>query len=183
MKRQNGFTLIEVAIVVTILGVVLLAAVMLARGTQGAYESLSQDTELNFYLRRALEKMTDELRRCTLAQITIENSDPGADAVEFSLPLGVSTDTVIWGAEGQPGWRVRFLVEDGVLVRRVVDGTGTIRTMDQVLATGVDGLRDGRKGFSVAGSDSLFTLSLRLVTRDHGRQWRREISTAVSLRN
>ena len=166
-----------------ILGVMLMAVMVFTRSTQNAYESVSQDTELTFNTRRAVERIADDLRRSDADHVTVDHTNPDYDSVELQVPLLMKAGTVEWGAEREVGWKIQYLVEDGNLIRRVVDASGVRMRMDEVLAVRVDSLWDGKKGFSITENGDLLTLTVRVVSRDSGRRWWRQITTAVSLRN
>jgi len=183
MKKSQGFTLIEVAIVLTILSVIVVVATMLTRATDKAYHTTTESANAGFFLRRALEGITEEVRRSDSDHLTIDHSDDAYDFLEVQMPLTVKEGSVSWGASSHIGWKVRFLVEDGVLIRRVVNSGGIIMEMDQVLASNIDDDWTDGKGFAVSQNGSLITMTVRVVQEDAGGEWSRQLTTAVSLRN
>lgn len=182
LHRQLGFTLIEVAIVAAIASILLLGIAMMVRSTNDAYSTVSEDTDANFSLREALNRMSDEMRQSntTVIQIT-----PGTnyDSIDLQMPVSYAGSAVSWGAAGTQGWHLRYLVENGWLIRRVVDGTGTVKQTDQVLARNVDTLFGGQKGFSVTATGGLYQISLRVTAQRGARTWRRTETTSVTTRN
>jgi len=68
-------------------------------------------------------------------------------------------------------------------VRRVVDGSGTVKQTDQVLARNVDAVFGGAKGFSVTSDRMLYTITLRVSANRGARVWRRTETTSVTTRN
>lgn len=180
---QRGFTLIEVAIVLVIASLFIVAAMVFTRATDESYRTTAQSADITFNTRRALETLSNELRHTDLTHLTITTTNPLFDLVEVQLPLKVTAGTVVWGADGTSGWKVRYLVENGALIRRVVTATGTIAQMDRVLADGVDPSAAEGKCFSVSRTGSLLTISVRVVGQRDGRSWARQLTTAVSLRN
>ena len=140
------------------------------------------DTEANFSLRRALDRMADELRQSASSAITV-TTGVNHDEIDLQVPVSKVGDTVSWGAQGQVGWHVLILVENNVLIRRVVDGGGIPRRVDETLAMNVDDFFDGQKGFSVTQNDGLYVIALRVVARRNERTWRRSETTSVTTRN
>ena len=181
--REGGFNLIEVAIVLAILSVMVLAAMVLTRATDEAYQSTVESSNVTFQIRRALEMMTEEIRRSDSDHVTVDNSGALYDAVDLEVPLTVSDGDVLWGASGRIGWKIRYLVEEDALIRRVVNAGGIIMEMDQVMAVNVHDDATSGKGFSVTKNGSLYTIGVRVLARESGREWTRELTTAVSLRN
>jgi len=179
---QAGFTLIELAIVAVIAAVLLLTMVLVTTSTNDAYNTVREDTDANFSLRQALNRISDDLRQSSTSIISV-TSGVDYDSVDLQVPISQVGTTINWGAAGTVGWHIRILVEDGWLIRRVVDAGGIPKRTDEVLARNVDSLFQGQKGFSVTQTSGLYQVSLR-VTADRGeRTWRRTETTAVLTRN
>ena len=179
---QAGFTLIEMAIVAVISSVILIVIVILTTSTDDAYNMVQQDTDANFSLRQALNRISDDLRQSSSSIISItEGFDH--DSVDLQVPISQDGSTVNWGAAGTVGWHSHILVEDGWLIRRVTDGAGIPQRMDEVLARNVDNQFDAEKGFSVTQVGGLYQIGLRVTARRGERIWRRRETTSVSTRN
>lgn len=172
----------ELMIVAIIAGVILTTVAALSIRTQEAYTSVREDTDANFSLRRALNRISDDMRQSSSSIIVVT---PGThhDSVDLQVPLSQAGSTVSWGAAGNVGWHIRILVENGQLIRRVVDGGGTLMRTDEVLANNVDSLFGVVKGFSVTNTDGLYQISLRVTAQQKERIWRRTETTSVSTRN
>ena len=179
---EAGFTLVELTIVAVIAGVLLLAIVLLTSTTNDAYNTVSEDTNANFSLRQALNRISDDLRQSSSDMITI-TSGYDHDSVDLQVPISQEGSTVNWGAAGTVGWHVRILVEDGWLIRRVVDGGGIPQRTDEVLARHMDDWLEGEKGFSVVQTDQLYQITVRVVAQRKQRTWRRTETTSVVTRN
>lgn len=179
---QAGFTLIEVAIAAALSGIILITIVILTTSTNDAYNTVREDTDANFSLRQALNQVSDDLRQSSSSIIGIT---PGVDhdSIDLQVPISQAGSTVNWGAVGTVGWHIRILVEDGWLIRRVVDGTGIPQRTDEVLARDVDNLFEGEKGFTVTAADGLYQITLRVTAQRKQRTWRRTETTSVSTRN
>jgi prepilin-type N-terminal cleavage/methylation domain-containing protein len=180
--RQSGFTLVEVAIVAAIAGILLIGMAMMVRSTNEAYTTVSEDTDANFSLRQALNRISDEMRQSNTSVVQI-TSGTDYDSIDLQVPVSYAGSTVSWGAAGTAGWHIRYLVEDGWLIRRIVDGTGTVKQTDQVLARNVDVLFGGQKGFSVTASGGLYQITVRVTAQRGARVWRRMETTSVTTRN
>ena len=165
-RREGGFNLIEVAIVLAIFSVIILAVAVITRTTDHAYQSTVESSNVTFHIRRALEMMTDEIRRSDAVHVTVDNSGAQYDAVELELPIAVSDGDVVWGASSRIGWKIQYLVEEGALIRRVTNAGGIIMEMDQVMAVNVHDDATTGKGFSVTRNGSLYTIGLRLLATE-----------------
>ena len=181
---QAGFTLIETAIVGVIAGVMLLTVALLTSSTNDAYKTVQEDTDANFSLRQALTRIGDDLRQSDSAFIVL-TLGTNYDSIDVQMPVSYLNSTVTWGANGTAGWHVKILVDTnyGWLVRRVTDANGIQKVVDQVLASNVDTLNGGVKGFSVTGANGLYTISLRVVAQRGVTVWRRTETTSVQTRN
>ncbi|KPJ52867.1 MAG: hypothetical protein AMS16_05835 [Planctomycetes bacterium DG_58] len=183
-SRQAGFTLIEVAIVAIISGLLLITVVVLTTSTDEAYDTVRQDTEANFSVREALNRVSDDLRQSSSSIIKI-TSDPdnNHDIIDLQVPVSQDGSTVNWGAAETVGWHIHILVEDGWLIRRVTDGAGIPQQTDEVLARNVDSQFEGEKGFSVTPIGSIYVITVRVTAERKQRIWRRTETTSVSTRN
>jgi prepilin-type N-terminal cleavage/methylation domain-containing protein len=179
---QAGFTLIELAIVATIAAVLLLAMMLLTSSTNDAYNTVQEDTEANFSLRQALSRVSDDLRQSSTSIIQI-TSGVDYDSVDLQVPISQAGSTITWGAAGTAGWHIRILVENGWLIRRVVDAGGIPKRTDEVLARNVDSLFQGQKGFSVTKTDGPYQITVRVTAERGERTWRRTETTSVLTRN
>ena len=182
--RQRGFTLVETMIVAALSALLLLGAVMLAKSSNDSYESVQEDTTANFSLRRALTLISDDMRQSNTMKIVVTDNDSTAwDRLDLQVPVSYAASAITWGAAGTADWHERILVEDGWLIRRVVDATGTPQRTDEVLARDVDGFLNGEKGFAVTTADGLYCISLRVTLKRGTRVWRRTETTSVQVRN
>jgi len=179
---QGAFTLIEILIVAAISTVLLFAVIMLTTSTQDAYTTVREDTDANFSLRQALNRVSEDLRQSSTEMIEITDGYTH-DSISLQVPISVEGSTVNWGAAKTVGLHINILVEDGFLVRRVVDGLGTPMRTDEILARDVDDMFMGVKGFRVTETDGLYTISIRVTANRGQRVWRRTETTSVSTRN
>jgi len=183
VSAEGGFTAVEMLEAAVIVLVILLLGATLAGQASAVWHNAYHDTNAVHDARQGLARVAEELRRSSLAVLSVDTSGADADALTYQLPVGRSGSTVNWGAEETEGWRVRVAVEDGRLVRTVLDGEGAPQGQPQVLATQVDDAFEDAKGFSVAVNGRLVTAHVRTRARCRGRTWRKAAATTVWLRN
>ena len=181
--RPSGMTLLEVMIALAVGMVVVGVTLKMLCSTQQAWDTVSKDATANFDLRRALERVADELRQSSAEHITIDHSGVDADTVTFQVPVSKAHDVVLWGAEGNSGWFLQFVVEDGQLLRRVCNESMNIAGMDLVLVTNIDAQLGGEKGFWVNLDDAMVNIGVRVAVQGSGETWRKEARTSVLVRN
>ncbi len=180
---SSGMTLIEMTIALAISLLVLGVVLKMTGSSQKVWDTVSKDSGANFDLRRAAERIADDMRQSSIGHIVIEETSVDADTVTFQVPVAKAQDVVLWGAEGNSGWFVQFVVEDGRLLRRVCDDTMTVAAMDQVLVTCLDSNLGGQKGFWVTLDGAMVTIGIRAAVTSCGETWRKQARTSVLLRN
>ena len=180
--RSSGVTLLEMMIALAIAFIVLAAVLTLSRLTQKAWNTVENDCSANFDLRRAAERIADELRQSTTTMIVVDHSGTDADMVTFMVPISDVAGVISWGADGNAGWSIRYVVENGQLIRRNLTG-GMVSAGDQVLATNVDAALAGVKGFSVNVNTGMADIYVRAVVQSNGETWRKTANTSVLFRN
>ena len=180
---SRGITLLELIIALTVGVVVVGAIVGLGGSTQKVWDTVSSDCDANYDLRRAAERVADELRQSTSSRVTVQGPSADADTVTFQVPVGKAQDVVLWGAEGDSGGYVQFVVENGQLIRRVLNASMVSAGRDQVLVTQVDSSHGGEKGFHVSVEEGMAEILVRAVVRSNGETWRKEARTSVLFRN
>lgn len=181
-KAEAGFTLVEIIIVAAIASVLLMVVVALTTSTNDAYNTVREDTEANYSLRQALNRVSDDLRQSSASIIKI-TSGTDADSIDLQVPISETGTAVNYGANGQLGWHIKILVENGWLIRRITDSVGTVKIVDTVLARDVDALHMGQKGFSVVKNVGLYQITLRVTGQRNHRIWRRTETTSIVTRN
>jgi hypothetical protein len=186
-SRSAGLTLVEMVFVLAISGglMVILGNILISSTNSADY--VMSDSNRDFEVRRTLGWLLGELRAAGTAT-SIATTDPQYDAVTFQTP-GPALDTLQWGAVDaggvwHPGWSVRYLVDRGTLFRRALDAAGAPSGEDQVFVRGIDGLRDGRKGFALSRTGSVIAATIR-VNRVHadGRQFQKEYGCSIGMKN
>lgn len=182
-RRPAGFTLIETIVVVAVMGAILVSVVTFSLATQSSYEIVLSGAKTTADIRRPLDAMTADLRNSAPDRVTVDELAPDWDAVSFQVPVGWNGGGIVWGAEGEAGYRLEYRIEGvGRLVRRVLDDTGT--PVDEItLARRVDTVREGVKGFDVEMDDDHCILTLRIRRAQGNKRIQRQASTTVVLRN
>jgi len=180
--RRFGFTLMELLIVTIVAVLVFQVVVMLVSRSGQAYDTVTRDTQTNFEMRNAMDRIGGELRGSAEAVIQIDDSDYDSDVLTYQVPVGRTSSGIIWGAGRIPGWRIKLFASNGQLMRRVVDETGQTRD-EQVLANHIDDAFMGSKGFSVTEDDGLTSIELRSLVQTGGRSWRKTVRSSVVVRN
>jgi prepilin-type N-terminal cleavage/methylation domain-containing protein len=72
-RKNGGFTLLEMAVVLGVLGVLLLVVGTLMTGTMDAYAKVSRETETIKQARRGLEMISRDIRECVANNSRISN--------------------------------------------------------------------------------------------------------------
>ena len=178
-----GFSLVELLLAAAILLVILAVGAALAGQASAIWRNVFHDTHAVHDARQGLARVAEELRRSSAAVITVDAAPADTDVLTYFLPVGRDGSVVLWGAEGVAGWRVRVAVEDGRLLRTVLDAAGVPQGRPEVLATGVDAPFQGAKGFGVTVQGRLFSVRVRTRARSGGHTWRKSVATTVAVRN
>jgi hypothetical protein len=179
----SAFTLVEYLVAAAILLVILLAGATLAGQASAIWHNVFHDTQAVHDARQGLARVAEDLRRSSLAAITVDTSPADADVLTYQLPVGWDTGAPAWGAEDVQGWQVRVAVESANLLRTVLDTEGLPQGRPEVLASRVDGLFQGAKGFSVTVQGRLIGIRVRTRARTGGHTWRKAVATTVAVRN
>ena len=179
----SGMTLLELMIALAIAMILVGVVLRMVGSTQQAWDTVSNNADANFDLRRAAERVADELRQSSTAHIVVEDTSVDADTVTFQVPVAKAQDVVLWGAEGNSGWFLQFVVQDGKLIRRIYDGSMTIAAMDQVLVNHIDSNLGSEKGFHVTVDGGMVDIVVRAAVQSGSETWRKEARTSVLVRN
>jgi len=206
-------TLLEIAIVVSILGVVLTGIAAVTESSRGAFRATVGPVDLETRGRRALSRVLHEL--VGVSVITMEDDDPadvdGASSFRFRRVTGLDADgnpTIgVWlrfAWERQPGAPNNNadddgdgLIDEGQLVFTYDDGGASPKRA--VIAKGVAELLEGETaavgddnnnglsdeaGFVVRRENALLSIWITVQGVDTtGEQISRTVQTAVRLRN
>ena len=88
LRKSGGFTLIEIAIVLGVLGAVLLVSAMLLTGTMNSYTKIASETETIKNARHSLEMISRDVRE----SVNFDIQDPN---VSLAGPLGTTVDAML----------------------------------------------------------------------------------------
>ena len=119
-RECGGFTLLEVAIVLGVLGAVLLMAATLMTGTMEVYGNVSGESETVRQARQGLEMITRDIRE----SVFIDVSNPGEGAL-----LGNITDAILIESARRAHTPDLFDIDNEF----VVDGVGFPQTQSIIL--------------------------------------------------
>jgi prepilin-type N-terminal cleavage/methylation domain-containing protein len=172
LRDQRGFTLTELLVVATVLGMILAGVVFIQQQGQQAYIFGSHRVEVQQNNRAALELMTRELRSATSV-----TAIPSATNMTFV---------------DENGTTIQYVLSGGTL-NRVSGGTttgliGGVQTLAMSYYSAWNGATNSGTTTTVAGSVSLVRLQLVTGTEDQvssgsaGNQ-RATMETLVRLRN
>jgi len=186
--RARGLTLIEVAVAMTLGAIVMVILGNILSSTTDSVDSIVVGSVGDQDLKKSLNRFLDEVQRSSTSRLDIDSSDPDHDVITLQTPSNVG-GTVSWGAVDATGiwredWSARYLVEDGRLVRKALN-TGLYPVgSDEPFARGVDGLRDGRKGFLVTRNGTVINAAIRVVrSYRSGVDSVKEFDSSVMVRN
>ena len=185
----NGFTLVEVVVATTVAMVLMVVLGNILLSSTRSVDYVVTDSILDQELKRGLNRMFGEIQSASPSTISIIGTDPDHDAVVFQVPAPWDGSSVRWGAVDDmnvfhEGWRVRYQVTKGDLMRCLLGTTGLTAGAETLVLRRIDSARDGRKGFAVSRVDDLVTISVR-----SGREFRdgvrheKEFTSSIGLLN
>jgi len=111
-RRNGGFTLIEVAVVLGVLGILLLVTMMLLAGSMNAYAKISMETETVKKARHCLETISRDARESVNLSIL---NDPTADVND---PMDDHVDALLL-------WSAREAINNNFVVDSLIDYSPT----------------------------------------------------------
>jgi prepilin-type N-terminal cleavage/methylation domain-containing protein len=210
--RSNGFTLVEIAISLTILTLAMGSALFLsARGTAGCEQSMAESALLG-RVGRSCEQILDLVVGANKSNMApLDPAAPwGCDALEFEHSMGWSAGEVQWS----PRVRIAFEVEDneidngidddgdgridegriiaienpgGVAESRRVIVRGVRRFLEDETKNGLDDNGNGlidESGMSFERVDDVLVLRLTLeIEGSEHRMITKSFTTSIRLRN
>ena len=131
MRKNAGFTLLEILIAVAVLSVLMATLYAALFSTTTSYTTMSQRGRIEDRSRQVLDDMARELRLADRDTFLVTQSN-GASRIDFRTPTGYSAGNVTWGPvirfEYQPGdgdENRNGLEDDGKIVR-IENGTTTV---------------------------------------------------------
>ncbi len=163
---EQGVTVVETVLSVSILVALSAGIFGIVLDAEGVFSTSLRANEVRENTVRSFGVLKNELRQANPDTLTIDDLDPSGDIVEIEVPLRQDGADIVWGANGQDGFRWRFLLAaqpnttDMQYVRRLIDDGGAAVGEDQVLARNV--MVDGGKGVTVTRVGSVLNVSLRL---------------------
>ena len=183
--RDSGYTLLEMAISVTIFAIVgfgLVRAVDMGKGSQRA---VAERVEANAQMRSVRSLIAEDLSLSDDDNISVEVLPDGNDQLSVMQPI-VSGGDLTWGVfdmslgdtdedRNREDWKIRYTVDSVVaawgtnrrLLRQIVDDLDVVQQSEVVL----EGLRHGAgdpRGFSIAKSGDMWDVQITMSGESHG---------------
>ena len=109
-RARAGFTIVELLLSVTFLGLILTGITMFGRQTSKAFQTGTVNADVNAKLRRTMDRIGAELRSSG-PEIMTPVLPGGREFVEYTQSVGVSAGNVVQGPEQV----IRFELETGEL--------------------------------------------------------------------
>lgn len=210
-RRRGGFTVIEVVISIGVLSVMMSLAGLAMMRSANAYQDTTQRTALELRVRRALDRVIDELAGASATSITPPLGENFAsNTITFQPVVDIAGGVAVLGApilirtEMAPGEALNGadtngngLVDEQVLV--LIRNPGTAQQVRAVIARGVPQLLEGETanglddngnglvdepGFSLTRVGNALLVRLTCQQPDgQGGVQTRTVETSISLRN
>jgi hypothetical protein len=210
-RRTSGFSLLELVVTATLVGLMLSSAGFLTLRSYQAYRATSASAGLETRSRRALTRVASELVGTSLGVLLPDPAgDFGTESQSYAKPVDFTGGAIVYGPTQRLEWQLEpgelddgsdqdgdGLVDEGVLVLvRDAGGAGETST---VLARGLAEYLEGEtsdgddengnqlideRGFSVSRVDQVLTVRLTMQARQpDGRVASRTLETSIQLRN
>jgi len=210
-RGKRGFTSLEVLISTAILGMLMGGVSLIMHTSLGAYREAQLSAELEGRLRRAVDRVAQELVSTGADVITPDPSGEfGSSTLEFRRAIGLTGDVVNWGSRMNISFDYEAgeiddgvdnngngLVDEGVLALDLNVGAANEKRV--VICHGVSELGEGEAinldddngngvkdeaGFNVRLEDDVLVLRLTLEAIDrNGTLVQRSVETGVRFRN
>ena len=181
MKRENqqrdsvmGYTLIEMLIVLAIVSLLFSAVFGVLNIGNTSFNTGSARQTIENQARQGLDGMIRELYESSGGTVILSE---GNTVVTFKLPVGMNASgNLLWGAQGIENYKIKYLVENNQLVRKVLDASGNVINQ-KVLATDIQSLSFGKIG-------SIMTVNLTAKKKVTGTEYvTQAVSSKVAFRN
>lgn len=119
---QAGYTLLELGVSTVIAGLLGLAAVTMVQVGRKSHDTTRTETNRSQGVREASRALSDELKQCKLAGLTLGMLADGNCEITFARPISVTAGVITWGAldphkapsdpeARRAGWSVRWTVK------------------------------------------------------------------------
>ncbi len=171
VRRQRGFTIVEVVAAMTVMAIVGLSLMQLIRISHGGARATADMTRSWGGLRKASGMMADDLAQSAATKMTLATVN-GEQQVTLQQPVAVAGGAVTWGAcdlaqpvatRMRPGWFVRWTVRtvngERQLVRQLLDAAQSVK-VEQVVVRKLRAGTGSKPGFKVQASGQMWTITL-----------------------
>ncbi len=187
--RRSGWTLLETVVALAVAAVLMVVLGNILLSSTQSVDYVVTDSVMDQEMKRGLGRFFQEIQSSSTSTLSIDETDPDHDAVLFQVAAPWDGTAVRWGAIDDAnvfhaGWRVRYRVVDGNLVRDFLGTTGLPAGTESLVLRRIDALLDGKKGFRVTRIDTLVTASVRSARRFRdGVRYEKEFASSVHLLN
>ena len=177
-KRFRGLTLIEMAVVAVVLGLLTTLVFAVVFSSYSAYTSNTRMGGIQERARLALDGVTREIRLANRDTLAISQAN-GSDQASFSISLGVVDGVVQWSTPILIGVQPSLVDANG---NSAADDGRLARVQDGVTDVYCDYVKQG--GFTLQRQGDRVEVGLVLITvDDRGRPLECPVKTSVMLRN
>ena len=113
--RVTGFTLIEVMIVTTILGGILMGTIYVIMNAQDIFNQGAMQSHLESEGARLIDLIQEDINECQVAIASMPNASNNFTTLTIKVPVKVggnywnpATGVIYWGAEGNQNWYITY---------------------------------------------------------------------------
>jgi len=113
--RVTGFTLIEVMIVTTILGGILMGTIYVIMNAQDIFNQGAMQSYLESEGARLIDLIQEDINECQIDTGSMPNASNNFTTLTIKVPVKVggdywnpATGVIYWGAEGNQGWHITY---------------------------------------------------------------------------
>ena len=119
--RKSGYTLIEMLVVLAIISLLFSAVFGVLTASNTSFNTSSVRQTIENQARQGLDNMLRELYETSGGRVVLSE---GNSVITFKLPVGFDgSGNLLWGAEGVQDYKIRYLIDNKQLIRRVLNAS------------------------------------------------------------
>ncbi len=135
--KKYGYTLIEMLVVLAIVTLLFSAVFGVLTASNTSFNTSSAQQTVENQARQGLDNMLRELYETSGGRVVLSD---GNSVITFKVPMGFDgLGNLLWGAQGVQDYKIRYLIDNKQLVRRVLDATDNLISQ-KVLSTDAQSL-------------------------------------------
>ncbi len=135
--KKYGYTLIEMLVVLAIVTLLFSAVFGVLTASNTSFNTSSARQTVENQARQGLDNMLRELYETSGGRVVLSE---GNSVITFKVPMGFDgSGNLLWGAQGVQDYKIRYLIDNKQLVRRVLDATDNLISQ-KVLSTDAQSL-------------------------------------------